>query len=108
MSVEVCPSSSAARATSTPFSGASVTNDWRCVYDTTPLGSGSFARSVACFGHIHMRAQAEVPSARRPDTPKQVGGTRTGVPVFEDLLCGVSAKLSLRKRPRVSVHESAG
>src|SRR5205809_649886 len=36
------------------------------------------------------------------DTPKQVGGTRTGVPVFEDLLCGVSAKLSLRKRPRAA------
>src|SRR5438270_11615758 len=69
MSVEVCPSSSAARATSTPFSRASLTNDWRYVYDTTPLGSGSFARSVACFGHISMRAQAEVLSARRSDTP---------------------------------------
>jgi hypothetical protein len=30
--------------------------------------------TVSCFGHLDMRAQAELPSARRADTPTRLQG----------------------------------
>src|SRR5207248_10461166 len=38
---------------------------------TTPRNGYSRSRSLACLGPIDKRAQAEVPSARRTDTPCQ-------------------------------------
>src|SRR4051812_39758991 len=41
-------------------------------------------RSACCFGLFEMRAQAEVPSARRSDTPEQFGAKRRKRPQLAD------------------------